>query len=265
MATVGIVFALISANVRAQLQYRMNFVIWLAVGIVFQMTGFFFLWALLARFRSVGGWSLEEIAFLYGLRLLAHALAVLVFGGAQVVDWSVHEGDFDRHLVRPLPPLLTVITWFRPSALGDFVGGLVLFIAAARLVAVDFSLPAIAYLALAIVGGMLLESAVRIAFASMAFRFLRTNALLFFADGIFNNFGNLPLRIFGGLIEVLLTFVLPVAFVAYIPASVVLGHSQELALQPPLAYLAPFVGALVFGAAVLLWRHELPLYQSSGH
>jgi len=102
-------------------------------------------------------------------------------------------------------------------------------------------------------------------FAALAFRLQRTNALLGFADGIFSNFGNLPLRIFGGAIEVLLTFVLPVAFVAYIPASVVLGHASELAVQPPVAYLAPLVGGLVFGAAWLLWRHELPLYQSSGH
>ena len=265
MATAGIVLALASANVRAQLQYRMNFVIWAVVGIAFQMTGFFFLWALLARFKAVGGWSLEEIAFLYGLRLLAHGLAVLVFGGTQIVDWTVHEGDFDRHLVRPLSPLLTVITWFRPSAVGDLLGGIVLFIAAARLATVDFAPASIAYLALAVFGGMLLEGGIRLAFASMSFRFLRTSALLFFADSIFNNFGNLPLRIFGGAIEVLLTFVLPVAFVAYIPASVVLGHAQELAVQPPFANFAPVVGALVFGAAVLLWRHELPLYQSSGH
>jgi len=265
LTTAGIVLALVSANVRAQLQYRMNFVIWAVVGIAFQLTGFFFLWALLARFRAVGGWSLEEIAFLYGLRLLAHALAVLVFGGTQIVDWTVHDGDFDRHLVRPLAPLLTVMTWFRPSAVGDLLGGIVLFTAATRLVAVDFSPAAVAYLALAVFGGMLLESGIRLAFASMAFRFVRTQALLFFADGIFNNFGNLPLRIFGGAIEVLLTFVLPVAFVAYIPASVVLGHSQDLAVQPPVAYLAPLVGALVFGAAMALWRHELPLYQSAGH
>lgn len=264
MTTAGIVLSLMSANVRSQLQYRMNFAIWLAVGIVFQLTGFFFLWALLARFHAVGGWTLEEVAFLYGLRLLAHALAVFVFGGTQIVDWMVHEGSFDQPLVRPVPMLLTVVTWFRPSSIGDLLGAVVLLSAAARVAPVDVSPLALVYLVFAVLGGMLLESGIRLAFASMSFRFVRTSALLFFADGLFSNFGNLPLRIFGGTVEILLTFVLPVAFVAYIPASVVLGHARELTVQPPLAYLAPLVGGLVFALAALLWRHELPQYQSSG-
>ena len=189
---------------------------------------------------------------------------MFVFGGTQIVDWMVHEGDFDRSLVRPLPTLVTVLTWFRPSSIGDLVGGVVLLGAAVRVAPVDTSPLAIAYLALAVLGGMLLEAGIRLAFASMSFRFIRTSALLFFADSIFNNFGNLPLRIFGGAIETLLTFVLPVAFVAYVPASVVLRRSSELTVQPPVAYLAPLVGVVVFLAAALLWRHELPRYQSSG-
>jgi len=265
MALARITLALFAAGVRGQLQYRMNFVIWAAVGIVFQLTGFFFLWALLARFRSIAGWSLEEIAFLYGLRLLGHALTVFFLGGTQLVDWLVREGAFDRYLVRPVPLLLMVVTWFRPSAVGDLLGGIVLFAAASRVVPLDLSLPAVAYLGLAVLGATLIEGGLRLAIAAMAFRFLQTHGILWFVDTIFNNFGNLPLRIFGSAVELLLTFVLPVAFVAYLPASVLLGRTSELTIQPAIAYAAPLVGVIVFGLAYLLWHHELPRYQSSGH
>jgi ABC-2 type transport system permease protein len=265
MALAGISIALFLAGIRRELQFRLNFVVWVFVGIAFQLTGFFFLWALLARFRSIAGWTLEEIAFLYGLRLLAHALVVFLFGGTQLMEFLIREGNFDRYLVRPVPALVLVLSWFRPSSIGDLAGGVVLFVVASRVAPIDLSPLAVAYLVLAVLGAILIEGGIRLAIAALAFRFLRTWGVLWFMDNLFNNFGNLPLRIFGGLVEFVLTFVVPVAFVAYVPASVVLGRTSELAILPGLAYVAPLVGVVVFGLAYLLWRHELPQYQSSGH
>jgi ABC-2 type transport system permease protein len=264
MATAGIFLTLLGGQLRARLQYRVNFVLWFVVGVAFNMTGFFFLWALLSRFQALGGWSLEEIVFLYGLRLLTHSFAVMAFGGIQLVDYWVSSGDLDVFLVRPFSPLLNMLSWFHVPGLGDFVGGIVLFVVAMRIAPVDLSPIAILYLVLVIIGGTLLEGAMRVAAASLSFRFMRTGALLGFVDSVFNNFGNLPLRIFGGAVEVLLTYVLPVAFVAYIPASVVLGRTAELSVQPVVAYFAPLVGVVLFAASLWLWHHELPRYQSSG-
>jgi len=260
----SVAWALFLANVRATLQYRLNVVIWFVVGIAFQLTSFFFLWALLARFRAVGGWTLEEIAFLYGIRLVGHGLTVFVFGGFQIVEWNVREGYFDRYLTWPVPPVLTVLTWWRPSSAGDLFGGLVLLAAAIRIAPVDLSPIGALYLVLAIAGAALVEAAFRFAFAALSFRFLRTSGLMFFVDTVFNTFGNLPLRIFGLGAEAALTFAIPVAFIAYFPASVLLGRTSELAVPPAIAYGAPLAGAVLFGLAYLLWRHELPRYQSSG-
>ena len=47
--------------------------------------------------------------------------------------------------------------------------------------------------------------------------------------------------------------------------SVVLGRTDELSIQPALAYAAPAVGIALFVAALWFWRHELPLYKSTGH
>src|SRR5207237_10512254 len=70
--------------------------------------------------------------------------------------------------------------------------------------------------------------------------------------------------IFGGATQFFLTFGIPVAFIAYFPATVLLGRTGELAVSPVLAYLAPLAGAIVFGLAILVWKHELPQYQSAG-
>jgi len=62
-----------------------------------------------------------------------------------------------------------------------------------------------------------------------------------------------------------LTFGVPVAFIAYLPATVLLGRTGELSIHPALAYGAPGIGAAMFVLAYLFWRSQIAHYQSSGH
>jgi ABC-2 type transport system permease protein len=84
-------------------------------------------------------------------------------------------------------------------------------------------------------------------------------------DGFLNDFGPYPLRIFGGTLEFLLTFVLPMAFVAYFPATVLLGRTGELRVSAVFAYFGPLAGLLWLRFALWFWQHELQRYQSAGH
>jgi ABC-2 type transport system permease protein len=258
--------ALAGAGLRSELQYRANFVIWVVTGVVYQLTGFLFIWVVLTRFQSIAGWSLGEVAFLYGIRLLGHGAGLLLFGRIWAIEELVRDAEFDRFLVRPAPALLQVMTkWFPIGALGDFGGGLVLFLAADRLVGVEWSAAAISFVVLAVVGAALIEVGVKLAVVSLSFRFLSTRRAVMIVDDVFSTFGNYPMRIFGGLTQILLTFALPVAFLAYLPATVLLGRTGELTIHPLFAYLAPVAGVAVFGLAYLFWKGEIRQYQSSGH
>src|SRR5205085_926738 len=82
-----------------QMEYRFNFVVSVVMGLVYQLTGFVFVWVLIVRFSDLGGWTLGEIAFLYGLRLLLHALRGICFGNVgREMEWLVRFGEFDRML-----------------------------------------------------------------------------------------------------------------------------------------------------------------------
>jgi ABC-2 type transport system permease protein len=65
--------------------------------------------------------------------------------------------------------------------------------------------------------------------------------------------------------QFLLTFGLPLAFMAYFPSTVLLGRTGELSVPPALAYAAPFVGVGWTVLAVCVFRYALRSYQSSGH
>ncbi len=86
------------------------------MALVFQGTGFAFAWVVLTRFEAIGGWTLGEIAFLYGLRLIVHAVAGVLAGPFFGLEWQVRSGEFDRYLVRPVSPLLQFMTRASRSA-----------------------------------------------------------------------------------------------------------------------------------------------------
>lgn len=71
-----------------------------------------------------------------------------------------------------------------------------------------------------------------------------------------------PLTLYGRFVQLLLTWVLPFAFVSYYPGLVLLGKSSAL---PALGILAPFAGPVVAAVAALVWRRGLMRYQGAGH
>ncbi len=265
MTSLRIGASLWMAGLRGALEYRTDFVLMTLMGLVRQGTGMALIWVILARFETIAGWTLGEVAFLYGMRLTALALCGL---GGDV--WSLQNlvrlGEFDRFLVRPVRPLLQVLTRRVPlSAFGDLLGGVALLVAAARLLAVAWTPLTILYLVCAIIGGGLIQLALRLTIASFAFRLLSVEGLMGIVDNLFNEFGTYPLSIFNSTLRLVLTFGLPVAFMAYFPATVLFGRTNELQVQPLLAYGAPLAGLVWQFIALWIFEHEMRNYKSSGH
>lgn len=266
MQAVRIALRLAVADLHGQMQYRADFMIQIVVGIVWQCTGFLFIWVVLSTFHAIAGWTLGELAFLYALRLCAHALHSVFFIPIDYLGRLVRLGDLDRYLVRPLPVLLQIVSSHISMVIfGDAISALILFCAATRLVTVQWSPLSVTYLLLAMVGGCLIETALKLIASALSFRALNADALCELINSTFATFGNYPLKIYNAPMRVALTALVPVAFVAYLPATVLLNRTGEIGVPLALAYLAPLVGALWFAAAYLFFMHELGHYQSSGH
>jgi ABC-2 type transport system permease protein len=254
------------AGLRSAMQYRTDTLIVLVMAVVFQGTGFAFAWVVLTRFQSIAGWTLGEIAFLYGLRLVVHAVAGVLGGPFFSLEAQVRTGDFDRYLTRPLAPLLQFMTLrVEISIFGDLLGGLAILLAANALTGIAWTVPAITYLALAIIGGALVELAWRILVGALTFRLLASQSLLFLTDSVFSTYTNYPLTIFGGVLRFLFTFAVPLAFVAYLPATVLLSRVPELQVNPLVAYLAPLAGVAWLAVSMRVFDTQIGNYQSSGH
>ena len=78
------------------------------------------------------------------------------------------------------------------------------------------------------------------------------------------DFVEYPLTIFHRFIQIVLTVVLPYAFVTFFPALAIL-EKQDFSIFPQwTAYLSPFVAVVLFTIAYQFWFYGLRRYNSSG-
>jgi ABC-2 type transport system permease protein len=265
MTTVRICLSLLAANMRGELQYRANFLVMTLVGLALEGIGFAVIWVMLSRFGNIGGWTLGEMAYLYGFLTLTSSFTTVVFSFSPGFQWLVREGQFDRYLVRPLPPLLQLMTSrLHVPNVGPCLGGCALFIVANSLVHIDWSPLALSYMVLAIVGSCLLQAAIHLILTGLVFRLLSTGMLFYIATGLFR-YGYYPLKIYPGALRFFLTFIFPIAFMGYLPATVLLNRTGEIGIPAVFAYLAPLAGIIWLAPAYWFFHRQIRYYQSAGH
>lgn len=256
---------LVGAALRAQLQYRGNLLLTLASGIAYQSVGLAFVSVVVARFGSIGGWSLSQIAFLYGMRVTAHGMWMVPASELNWLDMTIRTGEFDRYLVRPAGPLLQLLCRrVYLATFGDLATGVIILAVAAPSAGMSMAPGPLAYLVLALVGGAMVEGAFQLGVASLSFRMVSNQSLRLLIASIMNNFGGYPLHIFPNVTRILLCFVLPVAFVAYLPATVLLDRTGDLSVAPWLAWGSPLAGPVLLFLAYLGWRRQIHHYTSTG-
>ena len=154
-------FRLVSSRIRSQMQYRVSFVAETIGTLLITALDFAMVVILLTRFRAIGGWTLAEVAFLYGTSAVSFALAELLIGGFEDFEAWVVQGEFDQLLLRPLPITFQMITSRFPTRrFGRLAQGLVALVISLVLLKPGWNTAQILFFPVMIVGGMLLFMAI---------------------------------------------------------------------------------------------------------
>lgn len=257
---------LLRLGIASATQYRLDFALTAFGAVCYEAVSLAFVGVVVYAFGSIGGWGFAEIAFIYGIRTLGHALHGIVSGQLWSTDSVVRQGEFDRYLLRPVNPLVQLLTRrFQVTAVGDIVFGLVVLIVTATAAPIDWSPWRIGYLIAAVAGSALTESAVMLAVASLSFRLLVVNPILSVADTAFVTFGPYPLSVLPRAVAWILTVVIPLAFTAFFPAAILLGRTDDLYVPTWLAAASPAIGLLLYAGAVIFFHRQLRHYTSPGH
>ncbi|GAA3162642.1 MULTISPECIES: ABC transporter permease [Streptomyces] len=250
---------------RAGMTYRASFAATLVGNLV--MTGLDFVAILLmfSQVDSLGGWSLPEVALLYGLSVTSFGIADLVLGSMDVLGARMRDGSFDTLLVRPAPVLAQVgADRFAPRRLGRIVQGAVVLGWALVSVDVDWSVPKVLLVPVMVVSGAAIFSAVFVAGA--AFQIFAQDAAE--VQNAFTYGGTTllqyPPSVFGKDLVRGATFLVPLAFVNWVPVCHLLGRPYPVGLPPWVSFASPLVAVACCVPAGLAWRAALRAYRSTG-
>jgi ABC-2 type transport system permease protein len=256
----------VSVSIRSQMQYRASFVM-MAVG-HFLVTGIEILgiWALFARFGSLRGWQLPEVALFYGLSHVAFATAEAVARGFDTFPNLVKSGDFDRLLLRPRSTALQVAARdLQLMRVGRFVQGLIVLLWAASVLDVPWSAARIALVVFTVLGGAGLFSGLFVLQATLSFWTIETLEIANTVTYGGNEAGQFPLSIYRPWFRNFFTFVVPLACVTYFPALALLGRDDPL-IHSPLwfRWSAPAIGVLFLIVSLQVWQIGVRHYRSTG-
>ncbi|MFJ2155377.1 MULTISPECIES: ABC-2 family transporter protein [unclassified Streptomyces] len=258
---VRIVWRITRLNFRAQLEYRTEFLLMIAIGAIWQVSVIVFATVLLTRFAGMGGWDSSDVLLIPATRMMAHGLMVLVLGRMHGIGRYIQEGRIDIYLVRPMPVHRQAqLEYFPTNAIGDLTVATGLMIGALSRSHLDWTPGRIAYLVAALVGGMLLEAALFTAVAGASLRFPSADYWSRWLEDLLGTFGSYPLNVLPRAVGGFLTYALPLAFVAYLPAAVLTGHGHDTGVPYWLAAVSPLVGVLAYLGSRLLWRWSLAHY-----
>jgi viologen exporter family transport system permease protein len=256
---------LVSARVRAQWQYRTSFA--LDVVGVFLVTFLDFA-AILVIFDNVPqleGWSVQEVALLYGIAGVGFALAELAVGHLDLLSQLIRDGNFDLVLVRPRGSLLQVIASdFRLRQVGRLLQSATVLVYALVVVDVDWTADRVAAVVVAVLAGAAIFCAVWVAGITIVFWAVegRESANSFTDGG--NFLSQYPIDVYATWLQRFVTFVIPMAFVAYFPATYVLDKPDPLGAPDWVPFASPAVALIAAVAAGYVWRHAVRHYRSAG-
>jgi ABC-2 type transport system permease protein len=258
-------FRFAAASLRAQAQYRVSFAIWSIAQFIGVGVEFLAVWVLLDRFGAIRGWSLPELSILFAIVNIAFAVAESFGRGFDMFPNVVKNGDFDRLLLRPLSTAFQVsCREFQFLRVGRLCLGVVLFVWGAASSGVTFGAAKLALVAGAITGGACVFYGLFILQATMSFWTIESleiiNALTYGGTET----AQYPLSFYRPWFRRFFTFVVPLAFVSYIPAGVLLGRETTPALPEAMRWCSPLVGVAFLAITLLIWRFGERRYVSTG-
>ncbi|WRQ79593.1 ABC transporter permease [Streptomyces sp. MUM 178J] len=252
--------------IRSTMTYRASFAMTTFGN--FAATAFDFA-AILLMFTHVdalGGYSLPEIALLYGAAGTSFGIVDLLLGTVDRLGRRVRDGTLDTLLVRPAPVLVQVAAdRFALRRLGRITQGLLVLGYGLFALDVDWTVSRVLTVVLMLLGGAGIFGALFVGGA--AFQFFAQDAAE--VQNSFTYGGNTllqyPPTIFARDLVRGVTFVVPLAFVNWLPAMHVLGRPYPLDLPQWTAFASPLVAAGCCALAGLAWRAGLRAYRSTGN
>lgn len=257
--------ALLGSRLRSQLAYRRSFVLDALGSVAVGLVEFAEIYVIFSSISVLGGLDFAAMVLMFGLANLAFSLADLIVGHVDRIPFYLRSGTLDAFLLRPLPVLAQLVTSdVQLRRVGRSLLALVVLVIALVVNPIDITPAVVALLVITPIAGTAIFCGLFVAAAGVQFWLIEgaemANAFTYGS----NYAAGFPASIFTLPMRVLFTFVVPAAFVAYLPTLLILGLDGPAWTPAWLGWFSPVAALAVWGAALLLWRAGLRHYTGAG-
>jgi len=255
---------LVGISMQARLQYRADFIMGAFSVIMLNVINLALIGIIVYRFVALNGWNIWQLFFLYCLWLLGHSLYSLFFWHFWDLEEDLIRGTFDQFLLRPASVFIQYI-----GREVQYIGFADMFVAITGIVLAYINLdlhwsPLLwSFLPLMVISGTLIEMTLNLMMACISFWTGRSSIALDMIMEFNMLVQHYPIDIFSTWFRVVVTGFLPVAFMNYYPALILLGKVDKTSV-PWIGFLSPIVALLLVGLTSIVWHFAMRRYSSSG-
>ncbi len=249
-------------SLMSKLVYKANVIIGIIAFLFTEATSLFTLYILVSSVPSIDGYDIYQIGMLFGLTNMAVGLDHLFTDRLwNVAYWEVKTGKLDHMFLRPLPVLFQVIaSEVQLEAFGEIIVAIALIALCGSNLSIIGGAESILIVILGILCAAVIISSFKILVASLAFKFKRSGPLLQFIYN-FSGYTKYPMKIYPKIIQVILTFIIPLGLCLFFPFENLFAHVHN----PVLLSVAMILFTVVFsGICIFIWNRLIKTYESTG-
>jgi ABC-2 type transport system permease protein len=258
---------LVGILIRSQVHYRIPFFFDLMGTALITTIGFGSLAMIFGRFGSIAGWSLGEVAFLYGIAETSFGLMDMLFSGFDPPNFGrqVRLGLFDQLLLRPVNITLQIMgSDFVLRRIGRILQGMVIFGLAVHMTHVHWTLGKLLYLPLVFASVIAFFGGLFITGATITFWTVESIEIINILTYGGTEMMSYPMHIYQDWLRYFFTYILPAVFLSYYPALYMLDKPDPFHFPAFAPFLSPIVGFGLLALALAFWNFGIRHYQSTG-
>lgn len=245
-------------SIITQMQYRLNFLLMLPVHLAWTMQEVIFTLILYLYTAKILNWTKYEIILLIGTYFIIDSLLTSILLH-NIIDLSdkIRTGQLDFFILKPIDSQFLVFTYRIDLGLvfAFSIGVVLIIISFIRLHILLDPFRILVYLLLVINGFITFASIIYI-ISSFAFRTVKVdyvyNLFITFAE-----FSRKPFDIYPRILRYFMIYVIPLGFIAYIPAGYLLSKANYL------WYLSFIYTPVLFLISRKIWKLSIKTYESA--
>lgn len=242
-----------------ELQYRTNFWTNLLQSVLGLATAMGGLGVIFLHTDTLAGWRPAELAALVGIfYIMRGAIRAIIQPSMEAFMDSVRKGTLDFILTKPEDAqLLVSVQRVSVWSVLDGLTGLIVVGAALTSLGAQITFGQIVAFVVALTTGTIIVYSFYIVLATCAFWFIKIENILVIFQSLYQA-GLWPVGIYPQTLQIILTFLVPVAFAVTVPAEAAVGR-----LSPSTLWLAIGLAVLLFVFARRFWHFGIRHYSGA--